>query len=98
MTEDTALSAPPGRPVRLIPAPPGFWMTLLGVATAAIAPLFGFLIGSMMGAPTGETVLSPMYWGLFIGIVIGGVGVLAAVAGGYRLWRHLHGKAGGSSS
>lgn len=73
-------------------------MMLLGVATAAIAPLFGFLAGSMMGAPSGETVLSPMYWGLFTGILIGGLGVLAATAGGYRLWKHLRGNTGGASA
>lgn len=97
MSEEKAPSAAPGRPVRLIPALPGFWTTMLGVATAAIAPLFGFLIGSMVRTP-GDTTLSPIYWGLFIGIVIGGAGVLAAVVGGLRLWRHLHGSKGGASS
>lgn len=79
-----------GRPVRLVPTPPGFWMTLLGAASAALAPLFGFLVGSILTAPSDESRISPMFWGLFVGVVVGGLGVLAAVAGGVRLWRHLH--------
>ena len=88
MSETSSLSHAPGRPVRLVPTPPGFWMTLLGAGTAAMAPLFGFLIGSVMGRPAGEALLSPMYWGLFIGVVIGAFGVLVAVLGGRRLWLH----------
>lgn len=90
MTDDTAASAPPGRPVRLVPTPPGFWMALLGGGLAALAPLFGFLAGSMAGAPEGDVMLSPLYWGLFGGVLLGGVGVLMAMAGGWRLWTHLH--------
>jgi len=80
----------PGRPIRLEPTAPGFWMTALGVVVAALAPLFGFLFGVMSGrSDTG--MFSPLYWGLFTGVIIGGVGVLAAVAGGVRLWRHHQG-------
>jgi len=77
----------PGRPVRLVPTLPGFWMTVLGVALAALAPLFGFLTGSMLGRPSGEVSIDPLYWGLFGGVLIGAVGVLCAVLGGVRLWR-----------
>ena len=89
-TTDTARDTipAPGRPVRLVPVAPGFWMTTLGVCIAALAPLFGFLIGVMNGRPQGEVILGPLYWGLFTGVVIGGMGVLLAVAGGVRLWRH----------
>ena len=80
----------PGRPVRLVPTPPGLWAILLGVAVAALAPLFGFLIGSGMGSTDGDATLSPLYWGLFAGVVIGALGVLAALVGGRRLWLHLH--------
>lgn len=77
-----------GRPVRLVPTAPGFWTTVLGVALAALAPLFGFLIGSMVAAPEEDVWLEPIYWGLFIGIVIGGVALVVAVFGGWRLWKH----------
>lgn len=79
----------PGRPVRLVPVAPGFWMVAIGVVIAALAPLFGFLVGVMSGRPVGETAaISPLYWGLFSGVVIGGLGVVLALAGGYRLIRH----------
>lgn len=90
MTENQDLAVAPGRPVRLVPTPSGFWMTLLGVATAVLAPLFGFLVGSASGMPEDNPLLSPMYWGLFVGVVIGGLGVVAAVIGGRRLWLHAH--------
>ena len=38
-----------GRPVVLEPTPPGLWGVLLGVGLAALAPLFGFLIGGVLG-------------------------------------------------
>lgn len=84
---DDELSTP-GRPVRLVPTPSGFWPTLLGVALAAIAPLFGFLIGSTLGSTSEDALLSPLYWGLFVGVVIGGIGVLLAIVGGRRIWRN----------
>ncbi len=79
-----------GRPVVLEPTPPGLWRALLGTAVAVLAPLFGFLVGGMFGAGmVGESV-DPMFLSLFTGIVIGGIGVLVAISGGARLWRHLH--------
>ena len=71
MNDTTTVSATPGRPVRLVPVPPGFWMTLLGVGLAALAPLFGFLVGRMVGAGEGGALFSPMYRGLFRGVVVG---------------------------
>ena len=90
MSENGDLSVTAGRPVRLVPTPPGFWTTLLGVGIAVLAPLFGFLVGSASGAPEGDPLLGPLYWGLFTGVVVGGLGVAAAVIGGRRLWLHLH--------
>lgn len=90
MTENPDLALAPGRPVRLVPTPRGFWMTLLGVVVAILAPLFGFLVGSASGMPEGDPMLSPLYWGLFVGVVIGGLGVVAAVLGGRRLWLDAH--------
>lgn len=80
----------PGRPIRLEPTAPGFWMTILGVAIAALAPLLGFLTGSSFGRPDGDVAVDPLYWGLFAGVLIGALGVLLAIMGGVRLWRHTH--------
>ncbi|WP_052460186.1 hypothetical protein [Tessaracoccus massiliensis] len=86
-----------GRPVRLAPTAPGFWLLVLGVCIAALSPLLGFLLGVMAQQPSGEVrLLSPLYWGLFVGVTVGGAGVLLAVFGGLRLWRHY--KAGESTA
>ncbi|MEO3761036.1 hypothetical protein ABGB19_22475 [Mycobacterium sp. B14F4] len=79
-----------GRPVVLEPTPPGTWRALLGTAVAVLGPLFGFLVGGAFGAGTTGDSMDPMFLSLFIGIVIGGVGVLVALSGGARLWRHFH--------
>lgn len=79
-----------GRPVLLEPTPPGTWRTLLGTAVAVLAPLFGFLVGGIFGAGTTGESIDPMFLSLFIGIVIGGIGVLVALSGGARLWTHFH--------
>lgn len=77
-----------GRPVRLVPTAPGFWRLTMGVVTAALAPLFGFLAGVMAQRPESVVLLSPIYLGLLVGVVVGGFGVLLAVLGGIRIWRH----------
>ncbi|MHA7861897.1 hypothetical protein ACX1DX_11050 [Tessaracoccus sp. Y36] len=78
-----------GRPVRLVPTAPGFWMLTLGVCIAALAPLLGFLLGVMRQRPQEDVLFSPLYIGLFVGVLVGGAGVVLAVLGGIRLWRHL---------
>lgn len=83
-------SAPPGRPVVLVPTPPGFWMAVIGVCMAAISPLFGFLVGTILGTPAGDQVFGPAFLGLFIGIGFGALGVVAAIVGGRRLWQDMH--------
>jgi hypothetical protein len=83
-----AQGVPPGRPIVLQPTPPGLWMVLLGVAVGALAPLFGFLIGGAIGT-TEEQANDPMFIALFLGILVGGIGVLVAIAGAVRLWRHF---------
>ena len=80
----------PGRRVVLESTPPGLWRVLLGVALAALAPLLGFLVGGIRGAGKVGDKVDPMFISLFLGIVIGGVGLLIAVSGGTRLWRHFH--------
>lgn len=69
------------------PVPPGFWMTILGVVLAVLAPLAGFLGGSSSGAVTKENALG--LW-LISGLVIGGLGVLLAFTGATKWWRASH--------
>ncbi|WP_454084808.1 hypothetical protein [Georgenia sp. Marseille-Q6866] len=99
MSETTHDSAPPGRPVRLVPTPPGFWRLVLGLCAATFAPLFGFLLGSVLGTSGTGTELSPQYLGLFTGFVLGGLGLAVAFLGGRRLWFHYrrHGTETGAS-
>lgn len=80
----------PGRPVVLEPTPPGLWRALLGGSVAVLAPLFGFLVGGMIGAGEPGDAVDPLFLALFIGIAIGGIGVLVALSGGARMWRHFH--------
>ena len=75
--ELTASSA--GRQVKLTPVPPGFWLIIGGGLVAALGPMFGFLIGSVIGSTTDRDDLSPIYLFLFGGIVIGGLGVGAVL-------------------
>lgn len=86
----------PGRPVILESAPPGLWTTVIGVGIAVLAPLFGFLIGTAIGPGDGGPGLSPIQIGLFLGVVVGGCGVLVAVAGGARLYREVSGRSNAS--
>lgn len=80
----------PGRPVVLVPTPPGLWRLLLGIAVAALAPLLGFLWGGTFGPGDGDDAFSPIYLGLFLGVLVGGLGVVVALWGGVRLYRHHH--------
>lgn len=85
----TELDDPPaGRPVTLTPMPPGLWMILLGVVLAALGPLFGFLIGSMLGPTTTTGNLDMIALSLLLGIVVGGLGVLVALLGARRFIAH----------
>lgn len=82
----------PGRRIVLEPTPPGLWAVLLGASVAALAPLGGFLIGGAVGTSDSQSANDPMFLALFVGMIVGGIGVLVAIFGGVRLWRHLHRK------
>lgn len=86
---DTVATGPsprPGRGIELEPLAPGAWTLIVGVCIAVLAPLFGFLIGTTFGPGDGEAVLTPIYLGLFLGVVVGGLGVLVALWGGWRIF------------
>lgn len=81
---------PPGRPIVLTPVPSGLWLVVSGAVIAILAPLFGFLIGSMMGDKSlaGFSDTSPIYVFLVLGILVGGVGMLILLLGVARLWKN----------
>lgn len=79
---------PPGRPVELTPAPTGLWWVILGGCVAVLAPMFGFLVGTILtDNRIDHGAFTPLYLGLFLGFVVGGLGVLAVLYGGMRLYR-----------
>jgi hypothetical protein len=83
--ELTARSA--GRQVTLTPVPPGIWLIIGGGIVAALGPMFGFLIGSVLGSTTDRGNLSPIYLFLFGGIAVGGLGIGAVLLGARRVIR-----------
>ncbi len=85
MSSETDPEATPGRPILLTPVPPGVWLVIGGAVVAALGPLFGFLIGTMIGSNTDDNDLDPIYLFLFLGIAVGGVGVGAVLMGVRRL-------------
>jgi hypothetical protein len=80
--------APPGRPVRLEPTPTGFWRLLGGAIVAVLAPFFGILIGSTLGAPDVSSTMDPLFYGFFIGCVIGALGLVSVGLGARQLMRN----------
>jgi len=88
MTTDPELAADSaGRQVTLTPVPPGIWLIIGGGLVAALGPMFGFLIGSVIGSTTEKGDLSPIYLCLFGGIAVGGLGVGAVLLGAQRVLR-----------
>ena len=88
-TDPEVTTSSPGRKVTLTPVPPGIWLIIGGSIVAALGPLFGFLIGSMLGSTTDTSDLSPIYLFLFGGIVVGGLGVGAVLLGARRVIRGM---------
>jgi hypothetical protein len=76
-----------GRPVRLTPVAPGVWLVILGGGVTVLGPLFGFLIGTILGAE-GETLgMSPIFLFLFLGFLVAGAGLGTAILGARRIFR-----------
>lgn len=76
-----------GRPVTLTPVQPGLWLVIGGAIVAALGPLFGFLLGSILGSDLDADGLSPIYLWLFIGFVVGGIGIAMLLVGVRRMLR-----------
>lgn len=76
-----------GRPITLTPVPPGLWLVIGGLVVAALGPMFGFLIGSMIGSTTKVADLDPIYLFLFLGLLVGGVGIAMMLVGARRLYK-----------
>ncbi len=76
-----------GRPIRLTPVAPGVWLVLLGAAVMVLGPLFGFLIGTILGTDDQTLGLSPLYLYLFLGFLVAGVGLGVALLGVRRIVR-----------
>lgn len=59
---------------------------IIGALVAVLAPLAGFLGGTVVAQPDSAdtSAVDPLYLWLFAGLVIGGVGALVAFLGGLR--------------
>lgn len=76
-----------GRPIELTPVPRGVWLVVLGSGVAALAPLFGFLIGSVVGTEDEILGVSSIFLFLFLGFIVAGVGLGIAILGVRRILR-----------
>lgn len=73
-----------GRQVVLEPMPSGWWPVIGGTVLAALGPLFGFLVGSMIGEGDGKG-MDPIQLWLLLGFLVGAVGVAVALMGAYTV-------------
>jgi len=64
---------------------------VIGVLVALLAPLGGFLGGTMVGSSGSGDDLDPLFLWLFVGMVIGGIGGVVAIMGALRWNRANHG-------
>jgi hypothetical protein len=97
-TDPELTTSSDGRQVTLTPVAPGIWLIIGGGVVAALGPLFGFLVGSMLGSGTDTGDLSPIYLFLFIGLVVGGLGVGAVLLGARRVIRDRRAEGGGPAA
>ena len=88
MTVDPESAPDEGRSIRLTPVGPGVWLVLLGSGVMVLGPLFGFLIGTVLGTE-GETLgMTPIFFFLFLGFIVGGAGLVVALFGARRILRN----------
>lgn len=64
---------------------------VIGALVALLAPLAGFLGGTMVGSSGSGDDLDPLFLWLFVGMVIGGIGGVVAIIGALRWNRANHG-------
>ncbi|MFI7546767.1 hypothetical protein [Actinoplanes sp. NPDC049599] len=77
-----------GRPIRLVPVPPGMWLVVLGAGVLVLGPLFGFLIGTVLGTERETLGMSPIFLFLFLGFLVAGAGLGIAALGVRRVLHH----------
>ena len=65
----------------------GMWLVVLGSVLAILAPLAGFLGGTIVGSSGVDSEMDPLLLWLIVGLGVGGVGVLIAFLGGLRWHR-----------
>jgi uncharacterized membrane protein len=70
---------------------PGMWQVALGAVLAVLAPLAGFLGGTLAGPGRDAVNVDSLLAWLIGGLGVGGVGVLIALSGGLRWHRASRG-------
>ena len=80
------------QPVDDGPDPRGLWQVGLGGVLAVLAPLAGFLGGTMAGPGDEIFDIDALLAWLIGGLLVGGVGVLVAILGGLRWYRANQGR------
>ncbi len=74
-----------GRQIRLVPTAPGVWWVLLGAGAMTLGPLFGFLVGTVVGVDQKTLGMAPIFFFLFLGFMVAGLGLGAVLLGVRRL-------------
>ena len=68
----------------------GVGSIIIGATVALLAPLTGFLGGTIVGSSGTVGDLDPLFLWLFVGMVIGGIGGVVAIMGALRWTRANH--------
>ena len=68
----------------------GVRLIVIGAIVALLAPLAGFLGGTMVGSSGSVDDLDPLFLWLFVGMVTGGIGGVVAIMGALRWNRANH--------
>lgn len=76
-----------GRQIELTPVAPGVWLVILGAGVTVLGPLFGFLIGTVLGSERKVLGSSPIFLFLFLGFLVAGAGLGTAFLGVRRVLR-----------